>query len=196
VAEEAWDQASCPVWPTDAAGDAPDARLRRALDRWFDLVWRTLRGLGVPDAQVDDATQLVFLTFSQKLARVPPAQERAFLVATAVRIAANDRRVRRRRPEDPSDSCDESPSAVPDPERQLATKQALGELEAILARMSHELRTVFLLFELEGFRMSEIADMLALPPGTVASRLRSARQVFGRAVAELRAADSEREVRR
>ena len=40
-------------------------------------------------------------------------------------------------------------------------------LEAILARMSHELRTVFVLFELEGFTMSEIADLLALAPGTV-----------------------------
>ncbi len=168
--------------------------MRQALDLWFDLVWRTLRGLGVPAAEADDAVQLVFLTFSRKLAEVRPGRERAFLVGTAVRMAANDRRVRRRRPEEPTDRCDEAPSRTPDPERQLAAKRALRELEAMLARMSPELRTAFVLFELEGFTMSEIAEMLAIPPGTVASRLRSARQVFGRAVAELRAADHEREV--
>jgi RNA polymerase sigma-70 factor (ECF subfamily) len=132
---------------------------------------------------------MVFLTFSKKLGQVPPDQERAFLVGTAVRIAANDRRVRQRRREDPSDRCDEAPSYAPDPERQLAVKQAVAQLGAMLGRMSQEHRTVFVLFELEGFAMSEVAEMLAIPPGTVASRLRSARQVFERAVAMLHASE-------
>jgi RNA polymerase sigma-70 factor (ECF subfamily) len=37
---------------------------------------------------------------------------------------------------------------------------------------------VFVLYELEGLSMAEIAGLLELPPGTVASRLRRAREEF------------------
>jgi len=44
--------------------------------------------------------------------------------------------------------------------------------------MPAELREVFVLFELEGLRSTEIAPLLGLPVGTVASRLRRAREAF------------------
>ncbi|MFT3771354.1 MAG: sigma factor-like helix-turn-helix DNA-binding protein [Minicystis sp.] len=44
--------------------------------------------------------------------------------------------------------------------------------------MPLDLRAVFVLFELEQATMAEIAAMLDLPPGTVASRLRRAREHF------------------
>jgi RNA polymerase sigma-70 factor (ECF subfamily) len=40
------------------------------------------------------------------------------------------------------------------------------------------LRTVFVLHEFEELNMSEIASVLEIPRGTVASRLRRARQEF------------------
>ena len=48
-------------------------------------------------------------------------------------------------------------------------------------------RTVFVLFELEGMKGDEIAAMLDIPAGTVASRLRLAREAFQRAVSRLQA---------
>jgi RNA polymerase sigma-70 factor (ECF subfamily) len=45
-----------------------------------------------------------------------------------------------------------------------------------------DLRAVFVLFELEELTMMEIATMSDIPPGTVASRLRRARQAFQEAV--------------
>src|SRR6187402_3874980 len=71
-------------------------RLRAAFDQHFDYVWRLLRRLGVHEASVDDAAQLVFLTLSAKLAQVVLGKERAFLTGTAFRVASNQRRGERR----------------------------------------------------------------------------------------------------
>ncbi len=37
---------------------------------------------------------------------------------------------------------------------------------------------MFVLYELEGLKMADIAGLLEIPPGTVASRLRRAREEF------------------
>ena len=49
--------------------------------------------------------------------------------------------------------------------------------------MDAPLREVFVLFEIEGLKMHEIADVVGIPAGTVASRLRRARNVFRARVA-------------
>jgi RNA polymerase sigma-70 factor, ECF subfamily len=51
-------------------------------------------------------------------------------------------------------------------------------LDALLASLPLDLRTVFVLYELEELTMAEIARALDLPMGTVASRLRRARETF------------------
>ena len=46
---------------------------------------------------------------------------------------------------------------------------------------------MFILFELEEMTMAEVAALLSLAPGTVASRLRRAREEFQAAVSRMRA---------
>ena len=56
-----------------------------------------------------------------------------------------------------------------------------------------ELRAVFVLFvlfELEELSSAEIAEVLALPIGTVASRLRRAREEFQRIITRMKARDA------
>jgi RNA polymerase sigma-70 factor (ECF subfamily) len=53
--------------------------------------------------------------------------------------------------------------------------------------MPIDLRAVFVLYELEQLTSAEIAELLQIPPGTVASRLRRARESFESCVARLRA---------
>jgi RNA polymerase sigma-70 factor (ECF subfamily) len=53
--------------------------------------------------------------------------------------------------------------------------------------MPIELRVVFVLFELEEMTTAEIATLLEIPSGTVASRLRRARETFEDHVARVRA---------
>ncbi|WP_437507243.1 hypothetical protein [Sorangium sp. So ce1099] len=76
----------------------PSAERYRALvDAHFDVIWRSLRGLGVPAGSADDAAQHVFLIAYHKLSEMAPGRERSFLLGTALRVAANARRAGARR---------------------------------------------------------------------------------------------------
>ena len=57
----------------------------------------------------------------------------------------------------------------------------------LAAALALVLIVVFVLFELEELSMAEIAQVLELPPGTVASRLRRARETFHREAKRARA---------
>jgi RNA polymerase sigma-70 factor (ECF subfamily) len=65
-----------------------------------------------------------------------------------------------------------------DPEQLLDSKQRRAALDRALDEMPLDQRTVFVLFELEGFLLPEIAESLQIPLGTATSRLRRARQRF------------------
>ena len=149
------------------------------VDAHFDFIWRSLRGLGVPAASVDDAAQQVFLTASQKLETITEGSERSFLFATARGIAANARRSQLRNRELlDEDALASHVDGAPDPEEVAASRQARIVLDRILDGLPEDLRTVFLLYELEGQTTAEIAALLGAPMGTVASRLRRAREEF------------------
>jgi RNA polymerase sigma-70 factor (ECF subfamily) len=172
-----------PLGPEDrvdsgAATLEPSARLRAAFEQHFALVWRSLRRFGVTEARVDDAVQQVFLTFSGRLAQVTAPAERSFLLSTAVRVAANARRRDARSREVPSDQLDAIGQESHTPEQLLDWKQRREALDDALDRIPFEQRTVFVLFELEGFSLPEIAQSLGIRLGTATSRLRRARGRF------------------
>jgi len=177
-----------------AAAGAPGAsarwtdaqRLRQLLDLHYREVWRVLRRLGVPLASVEDGAQRVFIVAAQKLASVRPGSERAFFVGTAMRVAANLRRAAVHREvldATVGDRVDPAPSA----EALLDEKRLRELLDRVLDALPDDSRTVFVLFELEGLSATAIAELLELPVGTVASRLRRAREQFHAAAKRLRA---------
>ena len=154
-------------------------RLRHMVDDHFEFIWRALRGLGVSTTAADDAAQQVFWIASQKLDRIALGSERSFLFATARGIAANVRRaVARSREQLGHDTLADQVDESHDPEQAVASHQARRILSQVLEAMHEDLRTVFVLFELEEIPTHCIAEMLDLPMGTVASRLRRARQEF------------------
>jgi len=163
--------------PARTAKEPREARLRRVLDAYLDFAVRTLRTHGVSEADVDDGVQQVCLVLADKLDRIDPGSERAFLFRTAQRIASRIRRTRTRRREVPEHEAGEreDPSG---PEQQADARQALDALGRILDSLDDELREVFVLYELEELTMAAIAPILDIPPGTVASRLRRAREQF------------------
>ena len=69
-------------------------------------------------------------------------------------------------------------SPLPGPDELSDQKRARELLNHVLDDMAFDLRTVFILFELEGLRSPEIAEVVGVPLGTVASRLRRAREAF------------------
>jgi len=161
-----------------------DRRVAQTFAAHFEFVWRSLRRFGVPEATADDAAQHVFLTFSARLGDVEPGRERAFLVAVSARVAANVRRQLERSREVASDELDDAVADAETPEELLVERARRRELDRALAWLPFDQRAVFVLFELEGFTLPEIAEGLEIPLGTATSRLRRARDRFESFVAE------------
>ena len=159
-------------------GRPPNTRLQALLAEHHAFVWRSLRRLGVPDGDVDDASQQVFLVAHRRLAEIAPESERSFLFQTALRVAADWRRAHKRRIEQTGMNLSDAPDLTANPEEQMDQRRARALLDQVLGAMPMDLRAVFVLFEIEEMTMMEIATLADIPPGTVASRLRRARQVF------------------
>lgn len=164
--------------PSSALDDARKARLGRMIARDYRLIWRLLRRLGVPPGSVDDAAQQVFLIAAERLADIREQSERSFAYGTALRVAQNYRGRRVRSHEQLEQHSGSLVADTPGPEALVEQQRARAELDRLLEAMSLELRTVFVLFELEGLTSPEIAELVELPLGTVASRLRRARERF------------------
>jgi RNA polymerase sigma-70 factor (ECF subfamily) len=158
--------------------EASRARLRAMYEDNFALIWRMLHRLGVPPPLVDDAASQVFLVATHKVASIHAGYERSFLLGVAVRVAADARRNRTAGREviDPDLEARQDPS--PSASELLEDKRALEVLDAVLESMPFPLRTVFILYEIEGISTHDIAPLLNLPRGTVVSRLRRAREHF------------------
>lgn len=163
-----------------AVGDIRTAtpQFSQLVTEHVNAVWRALRRLGVPTAEVDDATQQVFLIANEKLDHIQPGRERSFLLGVASRVASHARRSAQRREAAQQRLSESPPEAAPDPEHLTQRLQARDLLDRVLDRMPPEVRAVFVLFELEELSINEVARTLELPRGTVASRLRRARTLF------------------
>ena len=133
---------------------------------------------GVREADIKDASQEVFIIVANKLDQLDEAtKETTWLYGIAVRVAANHRRKVQRKREDLTDHADESIRAGEgdSPEQRAVRAEALAQLADLLDSLSPEQRIVFELFELEEMACPAIAEMLAIPLGTVYTRLRAAR---------------------
>jgi RNA polymerase sigma-70 factor, ECF subfamily len=171
--EEAVEVTSTPV----AAQHAD--RLRSIVAEHYPSLWRFLRRLGVPEADAEDAAQKCLCVLAQRIDDVAPGKDKPFLFAVAVRVARAMRREHRFATGVGDDErLAELPSSGPDAGQQLDERRARAVLDALLASLPLDLRTVFVLYELEELTMAEIARALDLPMGTVASRLRRAREAF------------------
>lgn len=154
------------------------ARLEALFDAHYDAVFRIVRRLGVPDGDADDAVQRVFLVAARRLDEVEEGRERAWLAGVASRTASELRRRAPARRELPVGDAPERSSETPGPEDLLLARERLEELDAILLGMTDDLRSVLVLSELEGCTAAEVAAALGIPAGTVASRLRRAREAL------------------
>ncbi len=161
--------------------------LAALFDANADFVWRSVRRLGVTEAWADDATQQVFVIAQQKVTTIAVGHERAFLFRVAVNVASHVRRAASRRREvlgeDEGLLVDD---ALPQ-DAALDQRRARALLDDVLDTLDDDLRTVFVLCELEEMTMVDVAAMLGVPSGTVASRLRRGRVAFHEQAQRLRA---------
>jgi RNA polymerase sigma-70 factor, ECF subfamily len=165
-----------------------EAFMRRLFKSHYGAVWRLLRRLGVHSAQLDDAAQEVFWVAARKLTEIHPGREHAFLYGVAVRIASQEHRRRRGKAETTEiDELGRLCDLRPSPEEQLEQRQARALLDVVLDRMPIELRTVFVLCELEELEVRQAAALEEIPVGTASSRLRRARAEFSAITKRVRA---------
>lgn len=162
------------------------ARLHAIAEAHYDFVWRALRRLGLAPAAADDATQQVFVVAGKRLASIEVGRERAFLYRASALLAMESRR-RDRRERGDEEAVLGLADASPGPEELASRKQARAMLDLLLSELPHEMREVFVLFELEGLSIPEIAALLDVPSGTCASRLRRAREDVREAAKRLQA---------
>jgi RNA polymerase sigma-70 factor (ECF subfamily) len=146
----------------------------------------TLRRLGVPARDLPDVAHDVFLQIHRRRETYDPARPiRPWLFAFSFRVAAQYRRLSRNRHE-----LLEPPPDRPDPEpdagERLAREQDLELAFQALASLELTRRAVFILHELDGCPIPEVATALGIPVNTAYSRLRLARGDFHEAAQRLR----------
>jgi RNA polymerase sigma-70 factor, ECF subfamily len=169
-----------------AASEALPCDLARAFAEHGDYVWNTLRRLGVAQSELEDLTHDTFVALLRAWDDYDPARPlRPWLFVFAMRAASDHRRLARHRVEvrEDADARDSTPDAAALLERKEREALAHAALQSVMLSR----RAVFVLHELDGATIPEIATALEIPVATAYSRLRLAREDFAAAVKRLTA---------
>jgi RNA polymerase sigma-70 factor (ECF subfamily) len=156
------------------------ARLERMFVEHHSVVWRVLRRRGLSPESAADATQETFIVASSRLRDVPRDSERAFLIGTALRMAHTLERKTVRFHLD--GTMDQHAQRLTDSSGALAD---IEMCDMALSRVKPEHAEVLVLHEIEGLSSPEIAALLEIPLGSVASRLRRGREQFHTALVRI-----------
>lgn len=160
-----------------------DAEAFRALVlRHQGPLFTVLRELHLAEADREDVAQDAFIAAWTHLATWDAARGSFFtwLVAIARNRAINVRK--RRRPEPVADLPDRS--GGPRVDAALEREDTARRLDAALAALPEDQRTAFVLVEVHGLALADVATVTGVPVGTVKSRAARARERLRRALAE------------
>jgi RNA polymerase sigma-70 factor (ECF subfamily) len=172
----------------DAAHTERIPGLRELFELHGAYVWKTFRRLGIPAADLDDLTHDMFLVVRRHLHQfLPNRPVRPWLFGFAFRIASEHRRRAHRRYETSPVEEDGIADSSPLPDERLASAEDRRLVLQALDAVEMGRRAVFVLYEIDGEAMSDIASSLGIPVKTAYSRLRVAREEFAAAVGRLEA---------
>lgn len=156
-------------WPARCAGD------RGLCQRLYDRCHHQLYVLMARMVGEQDAADLTQQSFLRAFTKIDQFAGRSTLETWLCRIAINEalQHLRRRRGSRYQPILSE-PMSPRGREEDLDERREL--LERALSRIDPELRSAFLLREVEGLSYREIAEVIEIPEGTVGSRLNRARR--------------------
>lgn len=156
-----------------------DRRMAAAVAKHRDRVASVLARSGLGSGDVDNLLQEAFWLLAQRLDAVPERAERSFLLTTALRLASDRRRSAWYKIMSYDFDADDWDAELTLSCDELYQRQAARQMtDAALAELPDDERSVFLLVELEAMSRQEVAQVLFLPAGTVASRLARAKARF------------------
>jgi len=176
-----------------AARDPDAVRLvtERHNQRLFRAAWSVLRNR----SEAEDAVQAAYM---RAFAGAGSFEGRSTLATWLTRIAINEalgrlRANKRRRAaldgervavlDEYRDKLMRGSNSTPAPDAALALRELRGLLERAVAALPEAFRTVFVLREIEGMSVEEVASALGVPPGTVKTRDLRARRRLREALA-------------
>jgi RNA polymerase sigma-70 factor (ECF subfamily) len=174
-------KASMSAAPAQSEPAQAQPNTRQLFEAHASFVMRLVRRLGVRACDTEDVTQEVFMIVHRRIADLQgKVKPRSWLFGIARRVVANYLRKSRMVREQAAD--DEGLVALGDPAAELQVTRERAWLERALNQLDDDKRAVFVLFELEGLAMQEIADMVGCPLHTAYSRLYAARALVQRRV--------------
>jgi RNA polymerase sigma-70 factor (ECF subfamily) len=160
-------------------------RFPELFEQHAPYVWTTLRRLGAQARELDDLTHEVFIQIFRHLEQYDPRRPiRPWLFGFVLRIASEHRRRGPHRVEVLGEP--EVVDATPSPVERLLAEERRQLAWAALAELELKRRAVFILHEIDGYPIPEVADALGVPLATAYSQLRLARQDFSKAAQRLR----------
>jgi RNA polymerase sigma factor (sigma-70 family) len=150
-------------------------RLYRAnRDRIYGLLWRICGG---DAALAEDLLQEAFIRAWQKLDSFRGESRFAtWLHRLSVNVALSDRRIRLRRVAHEV-RIDETAERTAIGDRDVFADKRM-DLEMAIARLPERARTVLILFDIEGYRHLEIAEMTGMAVGSSKAQLHRARKLL------------------
>jgi len=186
-------------WARHPEGEVDEVRLFRRpprlsesrafeelLSEHLDALYRTaLRLCGGRSADAEDLMQDAMLRAFGRFGELrEPAAARVWLFTILTRTNLNRLRSQRRRAETLASDLEEHEfedalaawRSAEAPDEQADLLLTRERLAAALDALDDRVRPVVWLIDVEGFRFREVAEMLGIPEGTVASRLFRARQ--------------------
>lgn len=180
--------------PAEGVESVPPLDFPTVYEELFPFVWRVARRRGVPDAALDDVCQDVFVVVHKRLAAFEGRSSlKTWVYGILHNVVLTRRRTSARRdPERAEIDPDLLTDPAADPAEAASGAQAARIAQAMLAELADEKRAVFILVELEGMSVPEVAEAVQANVNTVYARLRAARAEFAAAVARFNARERRR----
>lgn len=154
------------------------------------FVWRAVRRLGGRDAELEDLVHDVFAAAYRSWSTLDGTRPlRPWLYGVTYRVMLDHHRKHSTHRELPTEAVVDQPDERRGPLEETETRQGLTLAQEIINGLELDRRVIFVMHELEGLGMPEIAQTLDLPLNTAYSRLRLARRDFEAAAESRRARD-------
>ncbi len=160
------------------------------VEEYAELVFRTAYRIVQNEQDAEDIMQETFVSVYKKVADFRGDSKLSSWLYRIASNAALDLVRAKKRTSDkdidlttPIEEPDTEPLDLPDenatlPEDALLQAESLDKVKAALAEMPPKLREAYLLYMLEGYSMSEIAEMLEIKLSAAKVRVHRARQFF------------------